>query len=65
LVLLHQGTGEFVAKEQTDDHGQFRFPLPPAGAYILTAVDESGQQAHSRKVVVTALGAHIVLEVGP
>jgi len=65
LVLLHQGTGEFVSKEQTDEHGQFRFPLPPAGAYILTAVDELGQQAHSRKVVVTALGAHIVLEVGP
>ena len=65
LVLLHQGTGEFVAKQQTDDQAQFRFPLPPAGAYILTAVDELGQQAHSRKVVVTALGAHIVIEVGP
>jgi MFS family permease len=65
LVLLHQGTGEFVAKEQTDERGQFRFLLPPAGAYILTAVDELGQQAHSRKVVVTALGAHIVIEVGP
>ncbi|MEU9063214.1 MFS transporter [Streptomyces sp. NPDC048430] len=65
LVLLHQGTGEFVSREQTDEHGQFRFPLPPAGAYILTAVDEFGQQAHSRKVVVTALGAHIVIEVGP
>ena len=65
LVLLHQGTGEFVASGHADEHGQFRFPLPPAGAYILTAVDEAGQQAHSRKVVVTALGAHIVIEVGP
>jgi MFS family permease len=65
LVLLHQGTGEFVAREQTDEHGQFRFPLPPAGPYILTTVDELAEQAHSRKVVVTALGAHIVMEVGP
>jgi MFS family permease len=65
LVLLHEGTGEFVSKQQTDEHGQFRFALPPAGAYILTAVDELGQQAHSRKAVVTALGAHIVIEVGP
>jgi MFS family permease len=65
LVLLHHGTGEFVASERTDEHGQFRFSLPPAGGYILTALDESGQQAHSRKVVITALGAHIVIEVGP
>ena len=65
LVILHHGTGEFVANKRSDEHGQFRFPLPPAGAYILTAVDEPGEQAYSRKVVVTALGAHIVMEVGP
>lgn len=65
LVLLHQGTGEFVATCKSDDHGQFRFPLPPSGAYILTAVDGPGQHAYSRKVVVTALAAHVVIEVGP
>ncbi|CUR58828.1 Major facilitator superfamily MFS_1 [metagenome] len=64
LVLLHQGAGEFVSSTQTDEHGQFRFPLPPAGTYILTAVDAERQVAYSRKVVVTALASHVVIEVG-
>jgi hypothetical protein len=64
LVLMHLGTGEFIASTHADEQGEFRFPLPAAGAYLLTVVDGDGEHAMSRKVVVTALASHVVLERG-
>jgi len=62
-VILHAGSGEFVAATHTDDSGQFSFPLPAAGTYIVTAVDVESQRARALKVVVSALATHVDIEV--
>ena len=63
LVILHMGNGEFVATTTTRADGRFSFPLPPPGAYILTAVVDEGRRAQALKTVVNALATDVEIEV--
>jgi hypothetical protein len=63
LVMLHGADGKFVTTSRTDDAGRFTFPLPPAGPYLVTAVTGDQQRAGTAKVVVSALGAAVDIQV--
>jgi MFS family permease len=62
-VMLNGAAGEFVGTTRSDAEGHFSLPLPPAGPYIVTAVDPEGEHAQALKVVVDALARHVDIEI--
>jgi hypothetical protein len=61
-VWLTQPTGESVGTTRTDASGHYLFPLPPAGRYILTAVDPLADHSQSHQFAVGAQSATVNLE---
>jgi MFS family permease len=62
-LILNAAAGEFVETTTSDIDGHFTMALPTAGAYIITAVDPTGERAKAQKLVVDALGRHVDIEV--
>jgi hypothetical protein len=63
LVALSAGSGEFVASTRTDRSGHYELPLPPAGRYVLTAVEAETFHTYSRKIIAAAESAVINLDL--
>ncbi|MDQ0279359.1 MFS family permease [Arthrobacter silviterrae] len=63
LVTLTKTTGEFVISTFSDQSGRYEVPLPPAGRYILTALDPAGLNSESVQVVLAARTAVVDLEL--
>lgn len=52
VVSLMQGGGEHVTSVETDHHGRYSMPLPPAGRYIVSMLHPETHQATARKLAV-------------
>lgn len=52
VVALSEASGEPVSATRCNDCGRYRFALPPAGRYLLTAIDGSARTAEARKVTI-------------
>jgi len=62
IVWLTLPTGESVGTARTDTSGHYLFPLPPAGRYILTAVDPLADQSQSHQFAVGAQSTTVNFE---
>lgn len=63
IVVLHRGQGEFVATARSDDAGFYQFMLPPAGPYLVTVIDGSGDWASSQKLIVGIESMNLDIDV--
>ncbi|MFK5583422.1 MFS transporter [Serinicoccus sp. LYQ131] len=63
LVSLIKHSGEFVGTARTDEHGYYEAGLPPAGRYVLTAVDHETGRTRSRALTVLATSTTLDLDI--
>lgn len=53
IVALSSMEGEHLGTVSCDEDGNYSFRLPPAGRYLLTAIDAATRSASARKAVLT------------
>ena len=61
MIALIKHSGEYAGTATADDTGHFELGLPPAGRYVLTAVDHATDRTASR--LLTVLGASTTLDI--
>lgn len=63
MVSLIKHSGEFVGTARTDEHGHYEAGLPPAGRYVLTAVDHETGRTRSRALTVLATSTTLDVDI--
>ncbi len=54
MIALIKHSGEYAGTTTADENGHYEMGLPPAGRYVLTAVDHATGRTRSRTLTVLA-----------
>lgn len=61
MLSLIKHSGEYAGTTTADESGAYEIGLPPAGRYVLTAVDHATGRTQSR--VLTVLASSTTLDI--